>query len=306
MTTATVATSPGTNHTTSRADAGCNGEQPLLFDCAGERLLGMLHPSQGSTGLIVIVGGPQYRAGSHRHFVSVARAVAAAGHPVLRFDVRGMGDSTGPQRSFEEISPDIGAAVQALMDAQPQVRRVALWGLCDGASAALLYLNEHADPRVTGLCLLNPWVRSAQTQARTQVKHYYRQRLLQKGFWLKLARGEVAASAIKGFWANLRQARPAPRVSAESGQPTANYIDRMAAACALTSSPVLLLLSSEDYTAREFAETAATHPTWQHALQRQNVRRLQVADADHTFSTPAGAAAVVQASLDWLAGVEDK
>ncbi|MCK7493609.1 MAG: hydrolase 1, exosortase A system-associated [Comamonadaceae bacterium] len=133
--------------------------------------------SAGATGVVVVVGGPQVRAGGHRQFVHLARTLAAAGHPVLRFDVRGMGDSSGALRGFEQITPDIGAAVDALLQRAPGVRRVVLWGLCDGASAALLYLHERRDPRVRGVCLLNPWVRSEASLARTHVKHYYTRRL---------------------------------------------------------------------------------------------------------------------------------
>ena len=98
----------------------------------------------------------------------MARALAAAGYPVLRFDVRGMGDSSGPLHDFLDQTPDVAAAIEALCR-EAGVQRVMLWGLCDGASAALLYLHERPDPRVAGLCLLNPWVRSAQSLARTQV-----------------------------------------------------------------------------------------------------------------------------------------
>ena len=39
--------------------------------------------------MVIVVGGPQYRAGSHRQFTLLARHIAAAGYPVLRFDARG-------------------------------------------------------------------------------------------------------------------------------------------------------------------------------------------------------------------------
>ena len=72
-------------------------EQALSVECRGESLLGVLHLpiTPRDLGVIVVVGGPQYRAGSHRQFVLLARALADAGHAVLRLDVRGMGDSTG-------------------------------------------------------------------------------------------------------------------------------------------------------------------------------------------------------------------
>ena len=97
-----------------------------------------------------------------------------------------MGDSEGTQRDFEGISSDIGAAVDALLARVMPGTRVVLWGLCDAASAALLFMLETRDRRVAGLALANPWVRSAAGLARTQVKHYYTRRLMQREFWGKL------------------------------------------------------------------------------------------------------------------------
>src|ERR1700760_457890 len=116
-------------------------ERVLTFDCQGDALVGVLsEPSAPrETGVVIVVGGPQYRAGSHRQFVLLARAIARQGFAVLRFDVRGMGDSAGSPRDFENIGEDVDAAIAALMQQVPAVRQVALWGLCDGASAALLH-----------------------------------------------------------------------------------------------------------------------------------------------------------------------
>jgi alpha-beta hydrolase superfamily lysophospholipase len=78
-------------------------EYPLRFDRAGVPLVGIVHPAgkpAGDIGVVVVVGGPQYRVGSHRQFVLLARDLAAAGIPTLRFDTRGMGDSGGDFPGF--------------------------------------------------------------------------------------------------------------------------------------------------------------------------------------------------------------
>ena len=96
-------------------------EQTLSFQCAGDVLQGVVTlPSStrqpaAARGVVVVVGGPQYRAGSHRQFTLLARALAARGIPVLRFDCRGMGDSEGAQRDFEQLDDDIGAAVSGFV-----------------------------------------------------------------------------------------------------------------------------------------------------------------------------------------------
>jgi len=63
---------------------------------------------------------------------------------------------------------------------------------------------------------------------------------------------------------------------------------------------VLLLLSARDYTAKEFVECAQSDPTWKGLLQRPQLQRVDVADADHTFSKALWRAAAEQAILDWM------
>ncbi len=225
-------------------------ESVLGFDCAGECLVGILaEPAQAlhDLGVIVIVGGPQYRAGSHRQFTLLARHLAAGGFPTLRFDYRSMGDSPGEPRDFLAVEADIAAAIDALLAARPALKRVVLWGLCDAASAALLYLDARPDPRVAGLVLANPWVRSAASLAKTHVKHYYWQRLRQPEFWRKLLGGGVGLAALRSLGGNLRLAR-ATAPAAKLG----SFQDRMAAGLARHTGGTLLLLSGADYTAKEF------------------------------------------------------
>jgi exosortase A-associated hydrolase 1 len=286
---------------------GIAREEAFTFGCEGESLLGVLHhpaadgPADvaGQTGVVVIVGGPQYRAGSHRQFVHLARGLADAGHPVLRFDVRGMGDSTGALRPFEQIAADIGAAIDAFVVHAPQVRRVVLWGLCDGASAALLYLHDRADARVRGLCLLNPWVRSEASLARTQVKHYYLDRLRQPAFWARLLRGQLARTAASEFWNNLRRARAGRAESARS-TPGSTYQQRMLQGWKGFAGPSLLVLSGNDYTAKEFMEFTRASAAWQHLLRAANLQVRHMDSADHTFSDLRHKTQLQAITLEWV------
>jgi len=72
-------------------------EIPVTFGCEDISLVGVLHAPEAapSLGFVFVVGGPQYRVGSHRQFVLLARDLASHGAAVLRFDCRGMGDSGG-------------------------------------------------------------------------------------------------------------------------------------------------------------------------------------------------------------------
>lgn len=273
-------------------------EEAIGFCCEGEILHGVLAlPEQAADlGVVIVVGGPQTRVGSHRQFVLLARGLAAAGYSTLRFDYRGMGDSGGTQRRFDVVTPDIAAAIDALLAACPGVTRVALWGLCDAASAALLYLDDTHDSRIAGLCLLNPWVRSRTSLAKTQVKHYYGQRLLEKEFWLKLLSGRLNIGlAVADLWSKIGQA--SARVDAEA---VPGFQDRMVRGLTNFTGKVLLILSGEDYTAKEFLEYTAASEAWRGLLGRSGLTRYDVAGADHTFSSRHWRETVENATVHWL------
>lgn len=278
-------------------------ETTAQFGCSGDSLYGVIaRPEQpAQIGVVVIVGGPQTRVGSHRQFVLLSRALASQGYAVLRFDYRGMGDAQGEARDFLAVSADIGKAIDHLLQQVPQVQQVALWGLCDGASAALLYLNDTSDLRVKGLCLLNPWVRSEASLARAHVKHYYRERLMQKEFWAKLLSGKVALAALTGLWGNLKAAlgRPANRAAA-----ALSFQQAMAAAWRKFPGSIQLLLSGDDLTAREFVEYTASDPAWKQLMQLPNLQRTELPGFDHTCSGAEARGRVEQLCCQWLAGLD--
>jgi len=280
-------------------------ETALTFVCGDNLLVGVLaRPRRdvptADTAVIVVAGGPQYRVGSHRQFALLSRALAGAGYPVLRFDARGAGDSGGEPRDFEARDDDITAAIAAVRRQLPGIGRVVLLGLCDGASAALLYLHRRADRAVSGLGLLNPWVRTPAGLARTYIKHYYLRRLAQPDFWHKLLAGAVSPRALRDLAGNLRLAgRRGPAASATSMP----FPQAMAAAWRAFSGPILLVLSGDDYTAREFVDHVAMRPEWQGNLDRGNVTRVDLAGANHTFANAFDRQRVASEVLGWLGRV---
>lgn len=281
-------------------------EQVLDFSCAGEQLLGIVAapaaPVSAPLGVLIIVGGPQYRAGSHRQFVSLSRGLASAGYPVMRFDYRGMGDSTGEPHNFEMVQEDIEAAISAFMNSPAAPQQVVLWGLCDGASAALMYYEQSHDPRVAGLALLNPWVRSAHSLARTHVKHYYWQRLRELAFWAKLLRGRIKWSSWLRLAGNVRAVSRSKRTLVDTGA----FQQKMANGWIAFGGRILLMLSELDTTAKEFVEYTTVDPAWQLALQRRQPTRVVLPGADHTCSTPGAKSAVEAAVCSWLAGMPQR
>jgi len=275
-------------------------EKALTFLCAGKKLVGVLSrpAAVASRGVIVVVGGPQYRVGSHRQFLMLSRDLAAVGIPVLRFDYRGMGDSEGEMRSFESIDEDLAAAIDVFFAHLPELHEVILWGLCDAASAALMY--AHRDPRVCGLVLANPWVRTPEGLAHTMIKHYYGARLLQGAFWRSLLRGRIdVAEACRDLGANLgallrKQAR---HPSASASTP---FQDRMALGLQRFTGNVLICLSGNDLTAREFEAATSASATWKDALDRPKLQWRRLAESNHTFSKRAWRDQVSSWTTDWM------
>jgi len=277
------------------------GERALVFPCANEQLLGIVAapPEPARIGVLIVVGGPQYRAGSHRQFLLLARALAAAGYPAMRFDFRGMGDSSGELRHFAAVDDDIAAAIAAFRQQCPQLERIVLWGLCDAATAALLYWDRTRDARIGGLVLLNPWVRSEATLARTHIKHYYAQRLLQGEFWRKLLSGRLGiVSALRGFAGSWLRARQSSESNATDA--ALPFQQRMTRALEAFPGPSLLILSADDYTAKEFLEACQVDAQATLALADARLTRVDVAGADHTFSSRELRQSVETATLGWL------
>lgn len=254
-------------------------EQALTFTVNNQELLAISHygSAQNNTGVLIIVGGPQYRVGSHRQFVQLSRTLAVQGISSFRFDYTGMGDSCGEKKEFDDIGDDIKAATDAFLTAQPHLQKIVIWGLCDAASAALMY--AHQDERINGLVLLNPWLRSEQAMAKTMVKHYYVKRLLSKNFWKKLFRGKVNVAA------SARDAKGFVKDSIVTDEQSSNsYQAKMLAGLQAYQGKVCLILSGEDLTAREFDQQTKASKTWR-KLRNDDNETHRLADADHTFSS---------------------
>ena len=278
-------------------DSAQSQEFPVVFDLAEGRAVGIVHPGTAARqeGVVIAVGGPQYRVGSHRQFLLLARFLASRGTDVFRFDYSGMGDSEGPHVGFTNTFPQIRRAIDEFLARRPGLQGVTAWGLCDAASTIAAHCAT--DPRIKRVVLVNPWVRSDTSLARTRVKHYYLRRLLDKEFWQKVFSGKFRPGrSFKSLAGNVRLA-----ASGESSGAGASLSDEMAAGLQQFEGEVLIVLCGADVTALEFEEVASGSPAWSAVLDKPNVTVRRLDNANHTFSRESWRRAV----FEWTADLVD-
>lgn len=286
-------------------------ETALSFTCQDTTLVGILHKPEKPLrrGILIIVGGgPQFRAGGHRQLTLWARHLCANGYPVLRFDYRGMGDSHGEFRGFLEIDDDIRAAIDCLTAEVPELDEIVLWGECDAASAILFY--AYRDTRVKGAVLLNPWVRTEAGEAKAILRFYYLQRIMQPSFWKKLFAGKINPLASLNSALDLMRKVRAKQEENVPSRPQDQLGEAIPRTLPLTESLLLgmskfsgsmmLVLSGRDLIAREFENLVDGSAEWQAQLNLKAVTKHNMPEADHTFSSASQRNQVVGWALNWL------
>lgn len=286
-------------------------ERPVVFRCGDPALIGIVStPIQPrKRGVVIVVGGPQYRVGSHRQFTLLCRYLAREGIASLRFDYHGLGDSEGPPAlGVGGISGDLRCAIDVFLQDVPQVEEVVLWGLCGAASASALYAPF--DSRVVGVVMLNPWVRTEQGRAAAQLRYYYLERLMNPALWRRLLRGEVElVSSLRDFLQSILKAIGIIPASAapngEAGPPMENeplgtLPNRVLDALFRTQVRVLIILSGSDLTANEFRQVASCSRRWLQLMASPRVTCREIPEANHTFAQTDWRDQVAEWSADWV------
>ncbi|MHA0318961.1 hydrolase 1, exosortase A system-associated [Sphingomonas melonis] len=219
----------------------------IAFPCAGDTLIGTLDAAPGTTGLLIVSGGNEIRCGAHRGMALLAQSVSAAGHPVFRYDRRGIGDSTGVNGGFLAARDDLIAAAAAFRAHAPQIDRIVGFGNCDAASTLALFGR---DAGIDRLLLANPWTiedNDALPPA-AAIRATYRQRLTDPKAWRRLLTGRIdLAKAMKGL---RKAATPSPQALAT----------RVVSAIETWGDAGTILLASGDATAQAFAAAARHLP----------------------------------------------
>lgn len=279
-------------------------EKPVLIPCAGDTLVGMIHQPDkvSNVGVVIIVaGGPQYRVGAHRQFVTLARMLAQAGVAVIRFDHRGTGDSTGDLRGFIDMNDDIHHATNVLCEQFPEIDSIILWGECESATAGAFY--GYSDSRVKGIFMVNPWIRTEQGQAKTILKHYYWERLFDKNFWRKVFSGQFSIlNSVKSYLQLVKSAQSQSSVdqNIETDLTALALPERLAKSCACFHGKLFVLTSGFDLIAQEYKDYVKASDIWQEMIASGQVILYDIPDSDHTFSRIEWRNDLFKQTEDWI------
>ena len=234
----------------------------LAFTCEDDRLVGTLDEASGNSGLLIVTGGNEIRSGAFSGQAHLAARIAAAGHPVFRFDRRGVGDSEGDNLGFRESAPDIAAAMAAFRSAHLALERIVGFGNCDAASALMLAGGAGCD----ALVLANPWTFESDEETAMSpaaIRSRYAEKLRNPREVMRLVRGNVSPDKLlRGLKQSMR---PAP--------PPSTLLEAMRAGMASFGGDIHYLVAGRDRTGLAFAEN------WDGKVET-------FAQADHVFSSP--------------------
>ena len=257
------------------------GRVPLVFASGKNRLAGTLDAAPGATGVLLVTGGNEVRAGAFSGQAQLAARIAAAGFPVFRFDRSGTGDSDGKNTGFEHSRDDIAAALTTFRTMMPTMVRVVGMGNCDAASALMLAGGGGCDT----LLLSNPWTIESdvgassaddappvEAQAPDAVRARYLAKLKDPREVLRLLRGGV----------NLRKLAGGLKQAAHTAPPPSSLADAMRQGIADYPGEVRFLIAGADRTGQLFESR------W----GKDDPRIYRCEGASHAFVEPA--------ARDWL------
>lgn len=191
---------------------------------------------------------------------------------------------------------------------------LSIWGLCDGASAAVLALPvlRAAGVQPLALYLVNPWVRSDASLSDAMVRTYYGKRFLSGEFWARLLTGKVPLRNLLEPVRHLfrrgggSQAQ-APGTPSEPGappaQPQPDLPSQLLARLASYRGRVVTVLSGNDLTAAETESLLRREKRWRRRIERDG-EVIRVPGADHTFSDPGQWRALIE-QIGKLAASQD-
>ncbi|OWK32181.1 hydrolase 1, exosortase A system-associated [Sphingomonas mucosissima] len=244
----------------------------LTFSSMNETLVGTLDSAPGATGLLIVSGGNEIRAGAHRGMAMLAARLAWSGTPVFRYDRRGVGDSGGSNQGFRGAREDLLAATDAFRAAAPHVTRLIGFGNCDAATTLAWW---GCDAGCDALVLANPWIveTTASLPPRAAIKAHYAARLRDPAAWKRMATGGLSlGKLLRGLGKVAVPEQPGELARSTLG------------AIAGWGENATVVLARHDGTAIAYADAA----------QRAGVcpRTVTIETGSHSFARPRDAAAL--------------
>lgn len=278
-------------------------EEALVFG-RDRSLVGVLSRPDGPAdlsrpALIAVNAGLVHRVGPQRLHVGLLRRMATLGFTGLRFDFSGVGDSL-PRRDLlpytRSALEEVGEAMDAVT-ARTGIERFCILGLSSGALVAMAAAG--VDPRVAGVCMLNPhgfgtssvWGEHVEM---LHVSREYTRNLVSLRSWAKLLSGRTnyrrMFEAVRQRLAGPSGARAELQAVAAGARPVlTHFFSRRV--------PTLMLFSQHDRSRRNFDEILG--PGWHKGLD-QRIEVAEIIGANHTLAAPAHQREAIAAIEQWL------
>jgi dienelactone hydrolase len=243
--------------------------------------------------VVILNSGIVHRVGPNRMSVTLARALAAIGYTVVRFDLSGIGDSEPRPDTLPPMEAGLADIREALdsLEASRGTRRVILAGLCSGADFSAIYAGS--DPRVVGAVLIDPSI----PHTFLHWVHYYKNRLTRVESWLNIVRGQ------NPFWLRIKRRlhRPPPAETPEARELTVDdpevraFLEKTYLNVVARRVRLLAVLTGVLQSYRE--ELIDAFP----AANFGDLLRLEYfKDADHLFMDPAARARLIDVIVSWV------
>jgi exosortase A-associated hydrolase 1 len=247
------------------------------FQCEGEQLIGTLDNGSHNTGLLIVSGGNEIRAGAHSGMSKLAHSVSYREFPVFRFDRRGIGESSGTNHEFLSSERDIKAAAEQFRTACPNLHKIVAFGNCDAATALALFSPSI---EIQALILANPWVIENKSPEPSEpnspgaaaIRSRYWNRIKNPQSYFDLLTGKIDLSKLfKGL------------IKASKKTENSNLAINLCNALAKSKGPIDILLANKDTTALAFL--AAWKSNDFATLRKQsNIMLSELDSASHSFA----------------------
>jgi exosortase A-associated hydrolase 1 len=228
--------------------------------------------------LLIISGGNEIRSGTFAGQADIARHMQALGYPVFRFDRRGVGDSEGINRGFENSAEDILAALSAFRKGAPHMRNIVGLGNCDAATALALFPKQE---EFCALILSNPWtidpaptINSAPATNAAAIRARY---------WTRLKSPRTIFDLLAGRISIRKLATGLARATAQN--PCSTLATRLNSVLGSLGKPIMICLAERDTTAIAFRSVWKSK-AFKTTRAKANISLSSYATASHSFAEP--------------------